>query len=711
MNILSPEQQTILNHIQQGKNVMVDAVAGTGKTTLILAVAKALPHQTILQMTYNSSLRLEVKTKVLEEELSNIRVHTFHSLAKRYYHTADFTTDTELRTLITNRCLPKESIPLFDILVLDECQDMSFLYFQFMVKFILDTGSSIQLLVLGDYMQGLYDFKGADIRFLTLADTLWENFPLLRTRKFEKTTMKMSFRITTPICSFVNDVMLGETRMDACRDGQSVIYIRNNMDNLHRVVSAEIQKLFDQGVQPCDIFILGSSVKGANSKIRKLENRLVERNIPCHVPMLDHEKIDDRVIGGKVVFSTFHCVKGRQRKYVFVVGFDHSYHRFYARQKPVDVCPNTLYVAATRAINGLYLLESDQYRDDQPLKFLKMNHVQMKQQPYIEFRGIQKTLFEEPPEEQHANYHSITPTDLIKFIPDSVMEDIHSLMENLFVTESNEENIMDIPTIIETKEGFFEEVSDIHGIALPCMYYDTLINTRFPKEDQQEINVLEEMVCSYLKNMAPKDHVFLKEKILNMPENMPKINKYLFLANIYLAIQETLYFKLKQMESSEYDWLSPKWIDQCHLRMDRFIGADCRHCPPEFEKVIIHEKQDESHVLIDAFLAFGFEETKKFRFHARIDVMTETTIWEIKCTNKLTMENRLQLLIYKWLWDMSLNPPKQFKIFNIKTGEVLRLEATEEQMNKIVLAMLKGKHEEKIPKSDAEFLEDCRKCY
>jgi hypothetical protein len=100
--------------------------------------------------------------------------------------------------------------------------------------------------------------------------------------------------------------MLGESRMDACRDDVPVIYIRNSTDNIHRVVSAEIQKLFEKGVQPCDIFILGSSVKGVNSNIRKLENRLVERNIPCHVPMLENEKIDDRVIGGKVVFSTFH---------------------------------------------------------------------------------------------------------------------------------------------------------------------------------------------------------------------------------------------------------------------------------------------------------------------------------------------------------------------------------------------------------------------
>ena len=49
---LSAEQATILLHIKNGKNVVVDSCAGTGKTTLILSVAKALSDKKLLQMTY-----------------------------------------------------------------------------------------------------------------------------------------------------------------------------------------------------------------------------------------------------------------------------------------------------------------------------------------------------------------------------------------------------------------------------------------------------------------------------------------------------------------------------------------------------------------------------------------------------------------------------------------------------------------------------------
>ena len=64
---LSVEQQHILDTIRTGTNVYVDAVAGTGKTTLILSMAKELKDKKILQMTYNKSLKFEVREKIEKE--------------------------------------------------------------------------------------------------------------------------------------------------------------------------------------------------------------------------------------------------------------------------------------------------------------------------------------------------------------------------------------------------------------------------------------------------------------------------------------------------------------------------------------------------------------------------------------------------------------------------------------------------------------------
>jgi superfamily I DNA/RNA helicase len=131
----SSEQQIILDHVSAGKHVIVNAVAGSGKSTTILSVAHAFPDKQILQITYNSMLRHEMKEKVHKAHLENLDVHTFHSLAVKYFLPSAHT-DTELRHIIRHK-LPFNYPPHknWDILVLDESQDMSFLYYHFICFF------------------------------------------------------------------------------------------------------------------------------------------------------------------------------------------------------------------------------------------------------------------------------------------------------------------------------------------------------------------------------------------------------------------------------------------------------------------------------------------------------------------------------------------------------------------------------------------------
>ena len=716
---LSTEQQVIFQSIKENKNTIVDACAGTGKTALILATAKQLPRRKFLQMTYNSMLRYEVKERVQKNNLKNLDVHTFHSLAVKYYYPSAYT-DTGIRYILHNNLPPVIPIAKINVLVLDEAQDMTFLYYQMMCKFIKDMDNPIQLLILGDYMQGLYEFKGADIRFLTFAQKIWKNHPMLKTNKFEQCTMRMSYRITNQMCSFVNRVLLDENRMDACRDGIKVLYACNSRFNLERIVFGEITKLLEQGASPGDFFVLGGSVKGVNSNIRQLENALVEKNIPCHVPMLETDKIDERVIGGKVVFSTFHCIKGRQRKYVFVVGFDNSYLRFYSRNLPRDICPNTLYVACTRATDGLYLLESNQYTNDRPLEFLKMSHSEMKDCDFVKFRGIPRTNFFENIENPESKdiildkKHTITPTDLIKFIPESVIEEISPLLDRIFIQITADTIEIEIPTILETKQGHFEEVSDLNGIAIPCMYYDHLQqiwNESSAEETDitDQTNVLYNIIENHISNMRANEHIFLKEIFNTLPKQINKMNDYLYLANVCVAVQETLYFKLKQIDKDEYNWLSETIVDQCKSRLQDTIGIECQNARPMIEETIIHQSFDEQHVDIDAFLQPHFEPNTKFRFTARIDLITENTVWELKCTSQISLDHKLQTIIYAWLWKM-LHPAdsREVKILNIKTGEIIRLDATMTELNHIMLLLLKGKFQEPQKKTDEEFILECQ---
>lgn len=704
--IPSDEQQNIIDNIKNGKNVICSAVAGSGKSSTVLFLAEQLREKKLLQITYNSQLRLEVKEKVMNRNIENLEVHTYHSLAVKYYSRNAYT-DTELREIVGKKEKAIIKIPLYSVIIIDEAQDMTRLYYLFLHFFLYDMGNKIQLLILGDPMQGLYEFKGSDIRFLTHADKIWLNFRNLENREFIHCFLKMSYRITQQMADFVNNVMLGETRLLACKDGLEVAYMRepthqSKINILHIILTL----LKDTRNSPDDFFILGASIK---EQMRKLENILVEKGIPCHVPMFEKEKMDERVIKGKIVFSTFHSVKGRQRKFVFVTGFDNSYFDYFAKELERKKCPNTLYVACTRATECLYLIEKDNHYDDKPLEFLKMSHMEMKKQTYIKFTGNSKLIMYDDTGDKKREpliaTHYITPTELIKFIPEIVLEQIIPMVKILYelIVDNLDEEI-EIPVVIETKKGIYEEVSDLNGIAIPFIFSDRIQD----KKQQTLINLIE----NTLKEVKTGELMYLKDKFKKYREETQgmelKIDDYLFLSNLYSSIQEKLYFKIGQIDNDEYTWLSDEILELCIKRIDYVIRGENKELIPNLEVTIINPLMEEETKRINKVL-FEYDTFfigKNFQFKARVDMICPDTIWELKCTKTLTIDNYLQLIIYAWLWSIIYpNEKKEFKIFNIRTGQIYKLINKETQyFTPIVVLLLKSKYEKSSKMTDEEFI-------
>ena len=67
------EQKRILKSLKN-YNVIIDSVAGSGKTTTNLFIAKDNPTKKILLLTYNASLKFETRNKVGELEINNLEV-------------------------------------------------------------------------------------------------------------------------------------------------------------------------------------------------------------------------------------------------------------------------------------------------------------------------------------------------------------------------------------------------------------------------------------------------------------------------------------------------------------------------------------------------------------------------------------------------------------------------------------------------------------
>ena len=101
---ISDEQANILINLEQN-NVVVDSVAGSGKTTTNLYIAKKFKNDRILLLTYNAKLKIETRERAKLENIENLEVHSYHSFAVKYYNHKCHT-DTGIRNVIKQGMRP-----------------------------------------------------------------------------------------------------------------------------------------------------------------------------------------------------------------------------------------------------------------------------------------------------------------------------------------------------------------------------------------------------------------------------------------------------------------------------------------------------------------------------------------------------------------------------------------------------------------------------
>ena len=704
----SSEQMEVIQNIKNGHNVQVDAVAGSGKTTTVLSLADHNSDKIIIQLTYNTELKEEVnakKTKYNETMyLDNLSIYTYHGLAYQFY-SIEAKTDIGIHKIVSANMPPRRKLPGVHILVLDEIQDMNELYFTFVNKFINDLGRPIQLLVLGDKYQGLYEFKGADTRFLTFASKIWSN-PFVSCNQFVQLKLSTSYRVTNSIAKFVNNVMLGEKRILAQKSGPPVVFIRHtNAFDCAKIVAYKLaEQIEKKNLNPDDIFILAASVKSENSPLKLIENILVRKGIPCYIPTNETSTISSEVIKNKVIFASFHQSKGRERKMVIVYGFDNNYFKFFNRTQPSSICPSTLYVAATRATDTLIVIESDE-----PLDFLKQTHNQMRQSNYITFEGVPLGLMNNPAPQPDfvAQIIKTTPTDMIKFLDETLLLKISDLIEkhDLFTTDNKSFPLhnVKIQTNIQTKywdQSLCEEVYDINGVAIPALFEETY--------SVDKTSVIKTFIQEYYtRNMLKNTNLFYVDKIKQIDLNNTSVEDHLKIVTLYMSIQEKLMFKVAQIHY--YNWLEDKDISKIFSNMTRHIAN-----PAELvyeEKIIDYKPNDgeyteSNYIKIDEFLAPHLP-NKNIRFSARVDAITDSVVWEFKCTDSLEIEHQLQVIIYAWIWKMTRTSGRTFKLMNIRTSEVQTLDYRAELIDEIILLILKHKYTVKETYSDETFIERC----
>ena len=492
----SYKQKVVINAVANN-NVLVDSVAGSGKTTTILHIAIHYPEDSILVLTYNKKLKLDTQEKLRKLSINNVRVYTYHGFNLCYYNSRIF--DDGILDTLEQDPTPKRDFK-FDIIVIDEAQDIKLLYYKFICKLRKDNNLSHRLCILGDQLQNIYKFAGSDSRFMMQARKIYTS-----TLEWKDVTLDLTHRVKPPTAYFINQCLIKYDRLQT-EYVEDVVYNKPqylvcdtfNPEKLCSIISIYYTKYgsYDK------IFVLAPSINKKNPKnpspITRLENRIKKcyPKINIYVPNSDEDGVDDELIKGKLVFCTFHQSKGLERDAVIVLGFDSSYYEFFNRSADRDNCPNELYVAATRSSHDITFVHH--YRKDfLPFMDCTKLHELCNVKMDAEFEVSSPVTYN-----TNDNY---SVTDLIKNIDHRIARRCIKLLT--ITVQKTKNKLIKLPCRVKFTNTI-EQVSDINGNVIIAKFensikdkisiLDNLLNERF------EENMLQILPYYYNNGMSIK---------------------------------------------------------------------------------------------------------------------------------------------------------------------------------------------------------------
>lgn len=672
----SDEQAQIIELCRQGQNVIVDAVAGSGKTTTLLGIAAASDEQ-MLGVLYNRSLKEETRLKAHTANLSNtLEIHNYHALARRYYDN-ECCNDTGLTKILNANKPLIRSLPPWRRIILDEVQDMSPLYYRLIMKIIKDLNNpALRLTVMGDHLQAIFAFLKADCRFLTLAAQLFKPVQ----GSWVKASLSTTYRCSSAICSFLNEGLLGYKRMVPADPTPSppVHYVYGSPFDVHRVLSRYITTFLSPpyNYKPEDIFVLAPSVasKGKATPATILENALVSRGIPVYVSNEKETELStsaESPIHGKLVITTYHQSKGLERAIVIVFSCDDSYYDY--RDDDRNLLSSPMYVAMTRAKKYLFVLHDNK---KPPLKFF--NKPTTDCVVYMDTNGtILPTLpvgkTSQAP--THTNARVFLASEITNYLPAETLLKVRDYL-TIQTTKAPQIKIPLISTI-QTGTNTFEAVSDLNGVAIPALF------------EWQHKRAMR--ITSLPADQIVKDGPTFANRYLEIQRQVakeagePKIALILEAANLFNAIFSGYNYKVAQIKN--YEWLIREQIEPSLAILKEELG----HADVQYEVEMPEQ------VYVGAAI------------RGRVDAYSEakSTLWEIKCTDSLDVSHEIQTAIYAWMFSRAF--PRRFQaisfmLLNIRTGESRRIHASANNLNEMMAFLIQEKMARSTKTTDEQFI-------
>ncbi|PVG00451.1 P-loop containing nucleoside triphosphate hydrolase protein [Serendipita vermifera] len=521
-----------------------------------------------------------------------------------------------------------------------------------------------RILCLGDPHQAIYQFRGADARYLQLAREIFKDFNPYR---WKGENLTKSFRLSYENADFVNSFIPQNAHIQGSHHGPKPIYLHADLKDVDSLLQ-ELQPLVER-YTPERSAILAPSIRG-NFYLSALTNALSRNSqTPVAVSTFDEAPLDPDVIHGKLVASTYHQFKGSERDLIIVYGFDESYFQYYGAGLPDDRCPNAVFVAITRPVQQLVVVHQ---KGKSALPFLPLNKVLSTCQDRSE-----GSLPQRPPgrplEIGLRLPKRIAVTEIPRHVNNSVLNDLFQY--HLYIDEIKaplpENQRIYFPDKVETdsSRGHYEAVSDLNGLAITAAFEWTV-----------------SAKCTtfgyYGKSPDIPEDPFLKARWFAKE------------AARYEAKTSGYRSRLLQMQNHPFNWLRGG--------LDKAVGR-LRGQFPDFSLLNFEDK-----------LSFRFRtndadthtSSKGIKIRGRADIVDYRpnvdkipTIWEIKCVNSVSLEHFIQLATYGLMWSMKMErtswkklPFPRLILFNVRDGAISEIRTTRQNVLDLVEGLLRAKY-------------------
>lgn len=470
----SEEQQYIIDGFKSGKNIKIIAVAGAGKSSLLLQLAtvcKTQKHKVLL-VTYNKALQHETEQRIKANRLgTTIASYTIHALAGRVYGTTIRNDEALVDALETMK--PKKIYDDVNVLMIDECNDLMEIYQQFLNLLIPNK----QLVIVGDPRQCIYAFKNASPKYLINAEKYFSN-----SRDWNAYFLSTSYRLPPKLGRFIEQHVL---RSQVKFVGG---YNTHNQNQLHyyrskSYIDPEFRELVGDrithyGPQNCIIIIpsFGSNKPSPSSPLGILLDYLTNRISGLQIAFRSNKHVNTAATeANKLIVSTIHGCKGGTWDLSIVFGINETYMKYYDKEWPTrDKCPdvpNPIYVALTRA-HELILFDSS---DAQPLRTIDTSALDklalIKGAPLV---SSPKSISIEEILSRYAPHKTLSVLDIINF---RNVEDVIAMNSRITYKEDGfldeYDNDMEAPELTHSFDVngklITEFVFKYYGICIPIL--------------------------------------------------------------------------------------------------------------------------------------------------------------------------------------------------------------------------------------------------